>query len=464
LERSNVQSQVFNVYFEVSKKIVIIGNGISGITAAREIRKKSGYEITVISAESQYFFSRTALMYVFMGHMRFEDIQPYENNFWEKNRIQLIYNKVETIDSENKSVQLQSGESIVYDDLIIATGSQSNVFNWPGTNFKGVQGLYSKQDLESLEEQSIKIKRAVIIGGGLIGIELAEMLMSRNIEVHFLVREERFWEPVLPTEDSYFVGEHLKRHHNLHMHYEDELVEIFGDENNEVKGILTKKGEKINAQFVGLAVGVSPNISFLVNTPIETERGILVDAHLETSVKNIYAIGDCAQMRQAVGKRRPVEQVWYTGRMMGETIAETICGKPTNYRPGNWFNSAKFFDLEYQTYGWVFAQREESEAEFIWKDDKNERMLHFIFDQNTEELIGVNCFGIRLRHELLDAWLTDKRDISFVLQNFTAANFNPEFFKPFEQNMVDLFNKEFNKTIVLQAKKWWQKLLTNHEK
>jgi NADH oxidase (H2O2-forming) len=447
----------------VNKKVVIIGNGISGVTAAREIRKKSGYEITIISAESHYFFSRTALMYVFMGHMRFEDIQPYENNFWEKNRIHLVFNKVETIHPESNSVLLHSGESIVYDKLIVATGSKPTILNWPGTEFKGVQGLYSKQDLESLEERASKIKKAVIVGGGLIGIELAEMLLSRNIEVHFLVREERFWESALPLVDSNFVSKHMKRHHGLHLHYCEELGTILGDENKEVRAITTKSGKTIDAQFVGLTVGVSPNISFLQNSSIETERGILVDSFLETSIKNIFAIGDCAQMRKSIGKRSSVEQVWYTGRMMGETVAETICGKPTEYKPGNWFNSAKFFDLEYQTYGWVFPKRADSEAEFVWKDPKLERMLHFVFDKNTEEFIGMNCFGIRLRHELLDDWLTRKKDISFVLQNFTTANFNPEFFKPFEQEMIAAFNKEFNKKIVLQSKKWWQKLLTNHE-
>lgn len=448
----------------MSKKIVILGNGIAGITAAREIRKKSGYEIVVISEESRYFFSRTALMYVFMGHMRFEDIQPYENNFWEKNRIQLVFHTAERIDTENRYVQLQSGEKIIFDDLILATGSKSNVFNWPGTHFTGVQGLYFKQDLETLTQRASKIKQAVIVGGGLIGIEMAEMLLSRNIEVHFLIREQRFWDVVLPAVDADFVGQHLKHHRGLHLHYEDELVEIYGDENQEVKGVLTKKGIEIEAQFVGLAVGVSPNISILKDSEIEIDRGILVNNQLETSVKNIYAIGDCAQMRHRIGKRRPIEQVWYTGRMMGETVAETICGNPTQYQPGNWFNSAKFFDLEYQTYGWVFAQKEETEAEFIWKDAHNERMLHFIFDKESDEFLGVNCFGIRLRHEVLDSWLTAKKDISFVLQNFTAANFDPEFFKPFEEDLLQSFNQEFNKSIVLQPKKWWQTLLTTHEK
>lgn len=448
----------------MSKKVVIIGNGISGVTAAREIRKRNACEITIVSSESKYFFSRTALMYVFMGHMRFEDTQPFENNFWKNNRIHLVFNKVETIQTDDKTILLDSGETLAYDDLILATGSISNVFNWRGTQYEGVQGLYSKQDLESLEYRIPKIKKAVIVGGGLIGIELAEMLLSRNIEVHFLVREKRFWNGVLPNEDADFVGEHLKHHNGLHMHYGEELTEIFGNEKEGVNSISTNSGLNLEVQFVGLTVGVSPNISFLKNSSIETDRGILINRNLETNIKNIYAIGDCAQMRHAIGKRREIEQVWYTGRMMGETIAETICGNPTEYNPRNWFNSAKFFDLEYQTYGWVLAKKEESETNFIWKDSKKERMLHFVFDKITEEFIGVNCFGIRLRHELLDAWLTVKKDISFVLQNFSAANFDPEFFQKFEKELLDQFNKEFDKKLLLHPKKWWQKLIPIHEK
>ncbi|HUH47908.1 MAG TPA: FAD-dependent oxidoreductase, partial [Arenibacter sp.] len=172
--------------------IVIIGNGIAGITAARHIRKHSDKRITVISAESEYFFSRTALMYVYMGHMKFEHLLPYENWFWKKNRIDLVNAYVSKVDTANKKLLLQDSQEIGFDKLIIATGSKPNTFGWPGQDLAGVQGLYSKQDLELLETNAPNnkvCKRAVIVGGGLIGIEMAEMLRSRNIPVTFLVRE-----------------------------------------------------------------------------------------------------------------------------------------------------------------------------------------------------------------------------------------------------------------------------------
>ena len=102
--------------------IVIIGNGIAGVTAARHIRKLSNKKITIISAEADHFFSRTALMYVYMGHMRWRDIEPYESWFWEKNRLELKKTYVETVDTNNKTLNFKDAGSITYDKLIIASG------------------------------------------------------------------------------------------------------------------------------------------------------------------------------------------------------------------------------------------------------------------------------------------------------------------------------------------------------
>ncbi len=333
--------------------IVIIGNGISGVTVARHVRKLSDKRITIISAETDYFFSRTALMYVYMGHMKFEHTQPYENWFWKKNRIELVKGYVKQVHTSENKVALADGTSIDYDKLVIATGSKPNKFGWPGQDLEGVQGLYSKQDLDNLEKfapDKEHCKRAVIVGGGLIGIEMAEMLRSRKIPVTFLVREDSFWNGVLPAGESALINEHILEHH-IDLRLGTNLVEILSDENGKAKAVVTDKGDTIPCDVVGLTAGVSPNVDFLKESDIELGRGVKVNRLLETSAKNVYAIGDCAEQHEAIGNRRPIEAVWYTGRMMGETLAQTLCGNPTEYEPGYWFNSAKFFDVEYQTYG-----------------------------------------------------------------------------------------------------------------
>ena len=437
--------------------IVIIGNGISGVTAARHIRKLSDKKITIISAETDYFFSRTALMYVYMGHMKFEHTQPYEPWFWKKNNINLKKGFVSEINTDKKELSFKKGSPLSYDKLIIATGSKPNKFGWPGQDSKGVMGMYHKQDLENLEKfapDNKVCKRAVIVGGGLIGIEFAEMLHSRNIPVTFLVREDSFWNGVLPSEESAMINKEIIDSH-IDLRLGVNLKEIKADENGQVKSIIiTETGEEIPCNVVGLTAGVSPNIDFIKQSGITLGRGVKVNRFLETNIDNVYAIGDCAEQHEAIDQRRPIEAVWYTGRMMGETVAQTICGNRIEYKPGHWFNSAKFMDIEYQTYGWVWAQPKENEGRFYWEHESGKKCIHISYDKNTRTFIGINNFGIRMRHEFFDKILTEKRSVEYVLEHLADANFDPEFFKLHEPAIIAKFNKENNTDIKLKKKSW----------
>jgi NAD(P)H-nitrite reductase large subunit len=417
------------------KHIVIVGNGISGITAARHIRKRSNHKITIISAETEHFFSRTALMYVYMGHMKYENIKPYEDWFWKKNKIELVKDFVERVEPSAKNLILRTKGNFSYDVLIIASGSKSNKFGWPGQDLKGVQGLYSYPDLELMEENTKGIKHAVIVGGGLIGIEMAEMLLSRKVGVTFLVRESEFWNNVLPLQEANLISRHVRSHH-VDLKLNTELKEIQSDSDGRVKSIVTNKGETIECQFVGLTVGVTPNIDFLKDSGIGTKRGILVNEYLETNQPDVYALGDCVERQYELPGRRTVEQVWYTGRMMGEVVAQTICGTKTKYEPGPWFNSAKLFDIEYQTYGNVWNELKPNEAEFYWEHKSGTKCVHIVWDKTSNQFLGVNTFGIRMRHECFDKWLREKKSVDFVMQHLAEANFDPEFFERHEGEIV----------------------------
>lgn len=422
--------------------LVIIGNGISGITTAINVRKISDIKITVISAETKYFFSRTALMYIFMGHMKFEHTKPYEDWFWEKNKIDLIYGKATSINTDNNLVCLENGQCITYDKLVVSTGSVSNKFGWPGQDLPGVQGLYSYQDLELLEENAKDIKHAVIVGGGLIGIELAEMLHTRGIHVTFVVRENLYWDNILPKEDAALVSRHILEH-GMGLKLANNLKEILAGKDGRVRAITTDKGEEIECQFVGLTPGVSPNISLIQATNIETNRGVLVNDYLETNIPNVYAAGDCVEIKATKeGERNRFEQLWYTGKMHGEALAKTICGTRTKYERGIWFNSAKFLDIEYQTYGFVSNIPREGESNFYWVHSSGKRSLYLVFNRDSHELIGVNVFGIRMRHNVFEKWIEKKKTVEYVLENLGEANFDPEFFKRYEEEIISKFNEE----------------------
>ena len=458
----------------MQQHIVIIGNGIAGITAARQIRKLSEHRITVVSSETDHFFSRTALMYVYMGHLRFEDTKPYEDWFWKKNRIELLRGFVKKVEPEQRRLLLEDGSTLCFDKLLIATGSRSNKFGWPGQDLAGVQGLYHYQDLESMERHSAGLRRAVIVGGGLIGIEMAEMLHSRHIPVTFLVREKNFWDGVLPLEEAQMINRHI-RENGIDLRLETELKEILPDAQGKVRAVVTNKGETIECGFVGLTVGVSPNVAFLQDSGIETDRGVLVNEHLETNIPGIFAAGDCAQLRAPRPGRRPIEAVWYTGRMMGETAAYNLTGGDQSavgsgqwavggerlavgaglvpYDPGIWFNSAKFFDMEYQVYGTILPNMPDDQSAVYWEHPEGRRSVRIAYQRQTGNVVGFNLMGVRYRHEVCEKWLSAGTHIEEVLQNLGIANFDPEFYRQYEAEVIAQYNRQSGRNLRLKKRR-----------
>jgi NADPH-dependent 2,4-dienoyl-CoA reductase/sulfur reductase-like enzyme len=281
---------------------------------------------------------------------------------------------------------------------------------------------------------------------------MAEMLLSKNIHVSFLVREPLFWNNVLPKEEAGLVTRHIKEHH-VDLRLATELKEIKGNSEGKVTSVITSNGDEIECQFAGITVGVSPNIPFLKESGIETDRGVLVNEFFETNVPGIYSIGDCAQHRKPVAGRKAIEQVWYTGRIHGETLAQTLVGKKTEYNPGPWFNSAKFFDIEYQTYGKVDAKPNQEESSFYWEHANGKICFRAVYNKQDETIVGFNALGMRLDHQLCDKWLQEKKTIDDVMSELYQLNFDPEFFDKHERSILSFYNQQMGKNIKSKIKK-----------
>ena len=424
--------------------LVIIGNGITGVACALAVRRlEPEARITLVSAESTHHYSRTALMYVYMGHLRYEDIKPFGDWFWDENRLGLVHATATSLDTAGKILTLDNGTTLNYDQLLLATGSESKLYGWPGQHLAGVQGLYNLTDLEAMARDTHGINRGVVVGGGLIGVELAEMLHTRGIEPVVLVRDARYWGSILPPEEAHLVDRQFQENH-VAVRYGTELREILGDDQGRVRAVVTTAGEEIACQWVGLATGVAPNLTLAKTSDVETERGILVDEFLRTNVPDVFAAGDCAQHRQPAASEVPIEQLWYTGRMQGETVAHTICGQATAYRRGIWFNSAKFFNLEYQTYGHAPAEPTPGLSSFYWEHASARAALRVYFRvEAPHAVVGFNALGLRLRHAVCEQWIRNHTPMGTVLTHLGAANFDPEFTRQHEPAIVADFNRQF---------------------
>ena len=424
--------------------LVIIGNGITGVTCALAVRRlQPEARITLVSGESVHHYSRTALMYVYMGHLRYQDIKPYDDWFWAENRFELVHATATDLNTSEKLLILDNGTTLAYDQLLLATGSESKRAGWPGQHLAGVQGLYGLPDLAAITRDTQGIGRGVVVGGGLIGVELAEMLHTRGIEPVVLVRDARYWGTVLPPEEAHLVDRQFQENH-VAVRYGTELREILGDAEGRVRAVVTTAGEEIICQWVGLATGVAPNLTLAKTSTVETDKGILVDEFLRTSVPGVFAAGDCAQHRRPAAGEVPIEQLWYTGRMQGETVAHTICGQPTAYRRGIWFNSAKFFNLEYQTYGQAPPEPTPGLSSFYWEHPVARAALRVYFrTEAPHAVVGFNALGLRLRHAVCEQWIRAHAPVGTVLAQLGAANFDPEFARQHEPAIVADFNRQF---------------------
>lgn len=428
--------------------VAILGNGIAGITAALTLRSENPeVKITVISQETELFYSRTALMYIYMRDLRFSDTVVHPAKFYQKQRIDLKFTEIRRIDFGAKKLHTDLDAAIPYDFLLLAPGSRPKMPGVPGEDAIGVHGLYSAQDLDALEKQTAKkMERAVIVGGGLIGVELAEMLTRRRIPVTFLVRDSLYFSSVLPREEARLITDEIRRH-GVDLRLDTEIQSIEHDSEKNVRAVITKQAERISCSLVGMTIGVTPRLELAIGTPLKVERGIVTNEFLETNLAGVFAAGDAAEVTLPDGKSQ-VQQLWYTGRMQGRlaglNLSRKIAGQPlTAYDPGIFFNSAKFFSVEYQTYGQVPPTASQNDS-LLWQHRDQAKLIRIAFkNENGNKIVcGFNVLGIRYRHEVCERWIREQRSLEWVLRELQQANFDPEFYKTFEANLLTESNAE----------------------
>ena len=423
--------------------VVIVGNGVAGVTTATELRKKDpSLNITLISGETLYHYSRPALMYIYMRDMKLKHTEPYEKSFWKKQRIHLVHDWVTDFKFDQKKLVLKDSSPITYGKLVLAVGAKGRRYGWPGQDLPGVLSFTNLQELDQMEARTAKVSknfRTVIVGGGLIGIEVAEMMACRRIPTTFLVREQTYWSLALSPEEGRLIQEETLEH-GIDLKMETELSSIQPNEQGEVGSITTSRGETIPCNMVVLTAGVAPNIEQFKDTRLKTDRGIQVDRKFKTNIPDVYACGDCAEIAPALRKGRPdIELLWYTGKMHGKVVAENILGGNISYDRGIWYNSAKFFSIDYHTYGQV-NQNVRGEKEIYYQVPGKKQSIRIVY--LPKRVIGFNTLGIRFRHYVCEEWINEKRSIDYVLEHLPEANFDPEFFETFESEVKKWYEKK----------------------
>lgn len=406
-------------------RYVIIGNGVAGITAAFTIREREpGASITVISRESDYFFSRTALMYAFMDRMTLRDLEPYERKVYDRQRIERVRGLVDGIDAGAHTVTLESGRHIPYDRLLLATGSRPNRPDWAGLDRvrDGLVNFVSLQDLEQCERLTRMGGRAVVVGGGLIGVELVECLHHHGMNVTFLVREPWYWPAALGEPEGQMITGHIRKH-GVAISHQEVVARVLTDTAGKVTGVETESGQRFECGLLGVAVGVHPAVEWLaaVRTPPVIGRGIVVDPSFRTSLPDVWAAGDCAEFRFE-GRPPLVEQIWYSAKRHGELAAKSMLGDTVAYAPPVFYNSSKFFEIEYTTVG---SFRTPGAADFHARVPGKEVSIRIA--EAGQAVVGFNMLGSRWNHTVFERWIAEHRSMEYCMERLHQAQFDFEF-------------------------------------
>ncbi len=414
---------------------VIVGNGVCGIEAALLLRgREASARITVVSDEHEHFYSRPALMYVFAGQTSLQDTEPFDRGLYGRMGFERVQRRVASVDHGARSLALEDGSRLGYDKLLLAVGSRARPAPWPGSEGPGLHYFVTLRDLEGLDAHARRGQRAVVIGGGLIGVEVAEILHDRGLHVTFVVRENWYFPLALDGKEAELVSEHL-RGHGIDMHLGTNVEEIVRAEGGRPSAVRLETGHAVSCNLVVAAIGVVPNTTFLAGSGIALSKGgaVETDGALRASVPDVWAAGDCANVTWADGSRRP-EQLWYTARDQGRVAAQSMLGDEVAYRRGTWYNSAKFFDLEYTTAGWVPVLLNWDNSPIDPGPDIRswfQRVPGQFVSQRIvcrgERVVGFNFLGSRWDHEPLVQWIQERRSLDWVLSHLHDAQFDEEF-------------------------------------
>lgn len=311
------------------KQLLMIGNGMAGIRCIEEIlkRNKDRFEITIIGDEPHPNYNRIMLSNVLQGKANMEEIIMNEWSWYRENGITLYTGeKAVQINKNNKCVTTDKQRTIYYDELIIATGSSAFILPIPGSELEGVIGFRTMKDTETMIEMAKTKSKAVVIGGGLLGLEAARGLIDQGMEVHVVHLLSTLMDQQLDASAARLLKKDLEKQ-GMKFLMEKQTTEILGTEH--VEGLKFSDGTTIECDLVVMAVGIRPNIALAKEAGLEVNRAIIVDDVMRTSAPSIYAVGECAEHNGiAYGLVAPLYE-------QGVALADYLVGNPTEGYKGS---------------------------------------------------------------------------------------------------------------------------------
>lgn len=335
-----------------SYKYVILGGGLAAGYAAQEFAA-SGVEpgmVCIVSDEHTLPYERPPLSKDFLaGEETAEDILINDPDFYEENGITVLLNhRVDRVDLEAKQLHAD-GEAIAFDKLLIATGSHLNRLDAPGAQLDNIFYLRRIDDSRAIRRAAQEAKRAVVVGGSFIGMEVTSVLQDAGVETTMVFPQDRVWASFFTPEMSQFF-ENYYRERGVTFVKGQTAQSFEGDDDGRVARVVLASGEKLDADLVVLGIGVAPNVALFQDSPLHVDDGIVVNRFLETNMPDVFAAGDVARYHDVIYDQPRHIEHWDNAYSQGQHAAQVMTGRYEPFVHVPYFFS-DVFDLSYEFWG-----------------------------------------------------------------------------------------------------------------
>jgi nitrite reductase (NADH) large subunit len=390
-------------------KTVIIGNGVAGVSVAEAIRKTdSAMDLTIISDEPYHHYSRPRVIEVLSGKTTPDQIVIRKKDWYEKNNIKLLLDtKVVKIDVDTKTIRFMGGGSILYETLVLAGGSYSFVPPFPGRESEGIFTLRTIDDANRIIEYARGKPEALVIGGGLLGIESANSLKSLGLGVTIVEFFDRLLPRQLDNEGALILKEMIEERGisvKVGMH-----TKAIGREYGGRLSASFEQGESVYSDVILVSAGVKPSLSLIEGTPIVKNMGIKVTNRMATNVPGVYACGDIAEVN---GK---LYGIWPAAKEQGTVCGRNIAGENVVYEGSVMSTRLKVLDIELGSLGSI------DPGPGIETFSRKEKQIYKrIFIKDTK-LIGAILLGDTKDYPKLQSLIKSGEDISAIKQSLLGA-------------------------------------------
>jgi len=403
-------------------KYLIVGNSAGGIGAAEAIRQvdKEG-ALTIVCDEPYPAYSRPLISKYLAGEHTLEEILFRPLDFYDQNNILFLSGKkVAHIGPAHQSAQLESGEHISWEKLLLAVGGNPIFPRIKGSDKKGVFTFTSFDDAMAVGGFLPDVRQAVVIGGGLIGISATEALVKRGVDVTVVEMKERILNTILDQQTSLMAEEVLKRA-GVKIVAGHTVVEISGRET--VRGITLDNGDTVPCDLVLVAIGVSPRLELALDAKLEVDRGIVVNRYMVTDHPNVYACGDVAEAYDFVYGEDRVTPIWPNAYIEGRVAGFNMAGVITEYPGGTAMNSLNYFGFDVTAAGMPMTPNDDGYEVVSRQEGKIYQKI--ILKDNL--IIGMIFVGNIEKSGVIFSLMRDKVNVGSFKQRLLSDDFGLAF-------------------------------------